>query len=161
LRRARGYVPLSIALPLEAREPILACGGELKSVFALVRGRDAFLSQHLGDLGEERAYRAYTAAVDHLERLLEIATRVGAHHPPPAHRRTPYARSRSGVRHVAVQHHHAHIASCLVDNGVDARVIGVAWDGTGHGADGHAWGGEFLLADLGGFERVGALREVR
>lgn len=160
LRRARGYVPLAISLTHEAAEPILACGGELKSVFGLVRGREVFLSQHLGDLGEERAYRAWTDAIAHLKRLLELAPSVVAHDLHPAYRSTSYARSLDGVHHIPIQHHHAHIASCLADNGVDDRVIGVAWDGTGLGTDGHVWGGEFLLADLDGFERVGSFQEV-
>jgi hydrogenase maturation protein HypF len=160
LRRARGYVPLAISLTHEAAEPILACGGELKNVFALVRGREVFLSQHLGDLGDERAYRAWTDAIAHLKHLLELAPSVVAHDLHPGYRSTSYARMLDGVRHVPVQHHHGHIASCLADNGVDDRVIGVAWDGTGYGADGHVWGGEFLLADLEGFERVGSFQEV-
>ena len=160
LRRARGYVPLAISLTREAAEPILACGGELKSVFALVRGREVFLSQHLGDLGDERAYRAWTEAITHFQGLLGLTPRLVAHDLHPGYRSTAYARMLEGVRHVAVQHHHAHIASCLSDNGVDARVIGVAWDGTGYGTDGHVWGGEFLVADLEGFERVGAFQEV-
>jgi len=160
LRRARGYVPLAISLVHEAAEPILACGGELKSVFALVRGREVFLSQHLGDLGDERAYRAWTDAIAHLQRLLELSPRVVAHDLHPGYRSTSYARMLDGVRHVPVQHHHAHIASCLADNGIDARVIGVSWDGTGYGTDGHVWGGEFLLADLDGFERAGSFQEV-
>ncbi len=160
LRRARGYVPLAITLAHEAAEPILACGGELKSVFALVRGREVFLSQHLGDLGDERAYRAWTDAIAHLQHLLELTPRVVAHDLHPSYRATVYARMLDSVRHVPVQHHHAHIASCLAYNGVDARVIGVAWDGTGYGTDGHVWGGEFLMADLVGFERVGSFQEV-
>jgi hydrogenase maturation protein HypF len=160
LRRARGYVPLAISLTHEAAEPILACGGELKSVFALVRGREVFLSQHLGDLGDERAYRAWTEAIAHFQRLLGLTPRLVAHDLHPGYRSTVYARTLDGVRHVAVQHHHAHIASCLADNGLDARVIGVAWDGSGYGTDGHVWGGEFLVADLEGFKRVGAFQEV-
>ena len=160
LRRARGYVPLTISLVREAPEPILACGGELKSVFGLVRGRDVFLSPHLGDLGDERSYRGWTEAIGYLQGLLDLAPRVVAHDLHPGYRSTAYTRMLNGVRLVPVQHHHAHIASCLADNGVDVRVIGVAWDGTGYGTDGHVWGGEFLLADLDGFERVGSLREV-
>ena len=160
LRRARGYVPLAISLTREAAEPILACGGELKNAFALVRGREVFLSEHLGDLGDERAYRAWTGAIAHLEGLLELTPQVVAHDLHPGYRSTAYAAMLDGVRRVPVQHHHAHIASCLADNGVDDRVIGVAWDGTGHGTDGHVWGGEFLLADLDGFERVGSFQEV-
>jgi hydrogenase maturation protein HypF len=160
LRRARGHVPLAIPLAHEAAVPVLACGGELKSVFALVRGSDAFLSQHLGDLGDERAYRAWAEAVTHFTRLLEISPAVVAHDLHPGYRSTAYALSLEGLPRIPVQHHHAHIASCLVDNGLDARVIGVAWDGSGLGSDGHVWGGEFLVADLAGFERVGHFEEV-
>jgi hydrogenase maturation protein HypF len=160
IRRARGYVPLAVALPCEAPRPVLAVGGELKSAFALVRGRDAFLSQHLGDLADERAWRAWVDAVAHFQRLLGLAPGIVAHDLHPGYRSTAYARSLEGVERIAVQHHHAHIASCLADNGLDARVIGVAWDGTGYGADGHVWGGEFLVADLAGYERAGHLLEV-
>lgn len=155
VRRSRGYVPLATRLPVQAPRPILACGGELKNTVALVRGCDAFLSQHLGDLTNERAFRSFVEAVDHFNRLLDVTPEVVAHDLHPAYRSTIYAQSLDGVEHVAVQHHHAHIASCLADNGVDRRVIGVAWDGTGYGTDGHVWGGEFLVADLAGFERAG------
>jgi hydrogenase maturation protein HypF len=160
LRRSRGYVPLALALPVEAARPVLAVGGELKSTVALVRGRHAFLSQHLGDLGDARAYRAFTAAIEHLERLLAIVPAVVAHDAHPGYRSTAYAERRDGLLRIAVQHHHAHVASCLADNATGGRVIGVAWDGTGHGPDGHVWGGEFLVADLAGFERAGHLEEV-
>jgi hydrogenase maturation protein HypF len=160
LRRSRGYVPFGIRLPVPAPEPILACGGELKSVFALARDGHAFLSQHIGDLTDERAFRAFVAAVEHFRGLFKLAPRVVAHDLHPGYRSTVYAKSLTGVERIAVQHHHAHIASCLADNGIDARAIGVAWDGTGYGADGHVWGGEFLVADLAGFERVGHLEEV-
>jgi hydrogenase maturation protein HypF len=153
-------VPLAIRLPAVASRPVLACGGDLKSAFALVRGREAFMSQHVGDLTHERAFRAWTEALGHLRRLLDVAPAVVAHDLHPAYRSTLYARSLEGVERIAVQHHHAHVASCLADNGVDRRVIGVAWDGTGHGADGHAWGGEFLVADLAGFERAAHLEYV-
>jgi hydrogenase maturation protein HypF len=155
IRRSRGYVPLAIRWPVHASRPLLACGGELKNTFALVRGRDAFLSQHLGDLTTERAYRSFVETVEHFKRLLDVTPRVVAHDLHPAYRSTVYAESLDGVERVPVQHHHAHIASCLADNAVDRRVIGVAWDGTGYGVDGHVWGGEFLLADLKGFERAG------
>jgi hydrogenase maturation protein HypF len=155
MRRSRGYVPLGILLPVAAPRPILACGGELKSTVALVRGRDAFLSQHLGDLTNERAYRSFLDAVRHFQGLLELSPDVVAHDLHPGYRSTVYARSLDGVERIAVQHHHAHVASCLADNGVDRLVIGVAWDGTGYGLDGHVWGGEFLVADLEGFDRVG------
>jgi len=155
IRRARGYVPLAVQLPVAASRPILACGGELKSTFALVRGADAFLSQHLGDLTSEAAFRAYGEAIAHFRRLFDFAPEVVAHDLHPAYRSTAYAQSLDGVDRVAVQHHHAHLASCLADNGVDRRVIGVTWDGTAYGPDGRVWGGEFLIADLAGFERAG------
>ena len=155
IRRSRGFVPLAMRLPVHAPRPLLACGGELKNTFALVRGRDAFLSQHLGDLTNERAYRAFVDAIAHWTRLLDVVPAIVAHDLHPAYRSTLYARALGGVERVAVQHHHAHIASCLADNGVDRRVIGVAWDGTGYGLDGHVWGGEFLVADLAKSERVG------
>jgi hydrogenase maturation protein HypF len=160
IRRSRGYAPLAVRLPVAASHPVLACGGELKSTFALVRGGEAFLSQHLGDLTSESAFRAYTEAVAHFRRLFELDPDVVAHDLHPAYRSTLYARSIEGVEHVAVQHHHAHIASCLADNGVDRRVIGVAWDGSGLGTDGAVWGGEFLVADLAGFERAGHFEYV-
>lgn len=160
LRRSRGYVPLALRLPVTAPEPILALGGELKSTFALVRRGDAFLSQHLGDLTDERSYRAFIDAIAHFRRLFGVDPRIIAHDLHPGYRTTAYAESLAGVERVAVQHHHAHIASCLADNGVDQRVIGVAWDGTGYGADGRVWGGEFLVADLQRFERAGHLENV-
>ncbi|MGH7323920.1 MAG: carbamoyltransferase HypF [Candidatus Rokuibacteriota bacterium] len=160
VRRSRGYVPLSIRLPVAAPTCILACGGELKNTVALVRGPEVFLSQHLGDLSSERAFRSFLAAIDHLQRLLGLSPAVVAHDLHPAYRSTVYARSLDGVDRVAVQHHHAHIASCLADNGVDRRVIGVAWDGTGYGTDGQVWGGEFLVADLERFDRAGHLELV-
>jgi hydrogenase maturation protein HypF len=160
VRRSRGYVPLAVPLPVAASRPVLACGGELKHTFAMVRGEHAFLSQHLGDLTGESAFRAFLHALDHFRRLFGLSPDVVAHDLHPGYRSTMYAHSLDGVDRVAVQHHHAHIASCLADNGVDRRVIGVAWDGTGHGADGHVWGGEFLVADLAGFERAGHFEPV-
>ena len=155
VRRSRGYVPLAVRLPVAASRPVLACGGELKHTFALVRGAQAFLGQHLGDLTSESCFREFLRAVEHLQRLLAVAPDVVAHDLHPGYRSTAYATSLEGVARVAVQHHHAHIAACLADNGIDRRVIGVAWDGSGHGPDGHVWGGEFLVADLAGFERAG------
>jgi hydrogenase maturation protein HypF len=155
IRRARGYVPLGVRLPVAATRPILACGGELKSTFAIVRDGEAFLSQHLGDLTNEPAFRAYVETIAHFRELFELNPEVVAHDLHPAYRSTAYAHAIEDVERVAVQHHHAHIASCLADNGVDRRVIGVAWDGSGYGTDGCVWGGEFLVANLAGFERAG------
>ena len=125
-----------------------------------MRDGEAFLSQHLGDLTSEGAFRGFVEAVGHFRRLLDLTPEVVAHDLHPAYRSTIYAQSLEGVERVAVQHHHAHIASCLADNGVDRPVIGVAWDGSGYGVDGHVWGGEFLVADLAGFERAGHFEPV-
>jgi hydrogenase maturation protein HypF len=160
IRRSRGYVPLATRLPVETVRPILACGGELKNTFAVVRGRDVFLSQHLGDLSNERAYRSFVDSIEHFKGLLGVSPEVVAHDLHPAYRSTVYAKTLDGVERVGVQHHHAHIASCLADNGIDRRVIGVAWDGTGYGVDGHVWGGEFLIADLTDFVRAGRFELV-
>jgi hydrogenase maturation protein HypF len=160
VRRARGYVPRAVRLPVDASAPILACGGELKSVFAMARGANAFVSPHLGDLGDARAWRAWLDMRAHFDRLLGFEPRVVAHDLHPGHRTTRYANEFAGVERIGVQHHHAHVASCLADNGVAHRVLGIAWDGTGYGPDGTVWGGEFLLADLDGFERVGHFTPV-
>ncbi len=160
VRRSRGYAPRPIPLPVAAPAPILAVGGELKSTCTVVRDRHAYPSAHLGDLVDERTERAFATAVDRLCRLVDVVPAVIAHDLHPGYRSTAWAAARAGVERVAVQHHHAHVASCLADNGLDARVIGVAWDGTGLGTDRHVWGGEFLVADLDGFERALHLEEV-
>jgi hydrogenase maturation protein HypF len=160
VRRSRGHVPLAVRLPVAAPRPVLACGAELKSAFALVRDDQAFVGQHLGDLTTESAFHAFLDAVAHFQRLFDLSPEIVAHDLHPAYRSTIFARSLEGVERVGVQHHHAHVASCLADNGLDRRVIGVAWDGTGHGADGTVWGGEFLVADLAGFERAGHFEPV-
>jgi hydrogenase maturation protein HypF len=126
----------------------------------MVRGADAFLSQHLGDLGDARAWRAYLDALAHWKRLLGLEPRVVAHDLHPGYRTTAWVTALEGVERLGVQHHHAHVASCLADNGARGPVLGIAWDGTGYGPDGTVWGGEFLLADLDGFERVGHLEAV-
>ncbi|MBI3890467.1 MAG: carbamoyltransferase HypF [Candidatus Wallbacteria bacterium] len=158
LRRARGYVPDT--LPLCVTGPgVFAAGGDLKSVFCLAREGTAVLSQHLGDLDTLEAQRSFETVREHLQRLFDVTPRAVAHDLHPDYHSTRLALD-LGLPAVAVQHHHAHIASCLVDNGRNERVIGVAWDGAGFGPDGTIWGGEFLVADLDGFERAGRLRPV-
>jgi hydrogenase maturation protein HypF len=135
---------------------MLALGAELKNTFCLLRGREAFLSQHIGDLGSLATHTHFAAALDHLQTLLKITPAVVAHDLHPAYTLSRYAAS-SGLPLVGVQHHHAHIAACLADNGLTRPVIGVAFDGTGYGTDGAIWGGEFLVADLKTFRRVAQL----
>ncbi len=160
VRRSRGYVPRPVRLPVAAPEPILACGAALKNTFTLVRGRSAVVSHHVGDLGDYHTQQSYLDGIDHLSALLDLSPAVIAHDLHPDYPSTRYAQDREGVRLIGVQHHHAHIASCLADNGTAERVIGVAFDGLGLGTDGTAWGGEFLLADLEGFTRAAYLSPV-
>ncbi|HSB61365.1 MAG TPA: carbamoyltransferase HypF, partial [Vicinamibacteria bacterium] len=158
LRRARGFVPEAIGLGFEGPS-VLAVGADLKNTLCLTRGDAAILSQHVGDLESYEARRFFEETRANLERLFRIRPERVAHDLHPGYHGTAIAR-RAGLPRVAVQHHHAHVASCLVDNERRERVIGVAWDGTGYGADGTVWGGEILIADLGGYERVGRIRPV-
>ena len=156
LRRSRGYAPAPLSLPWHFARPILAVGGELKNTFCLGRENFAILSQHLGDLENEAATRAFEAAVEHYCRLFQIEPEVIVHDLHPDYRSTRYALERAGqARLVGVQHHHAHIAAVMAEHGLEGPVIGLAWDGTGYGLDGRLWGGEFLVCDLRGFERAG------
>jgi len=155
MRRSRGYVPSPIRLPLRARRPILACGAELKNTITLAMGDQAVLSHHIGDLKNLETYQSFVDAIEHFERLFRVAPQVVAHDLHPGYLSTSFASELEGVELVAVQHHHAHIAACMVDNGHSDPVIGVAFDGLGYGTDGTMWGGEFFVADLVDFERVG------
>lgn len=160
VRRSRGYAPAPVTVPWHFDRPVLACGAELKNTFCLARGRHAFVSHHIGDLENYETLRAYTDGVEHLRRLFDVRPEVVAHDLHPEYLSTKYAESLDGVELVGVQHHHAHIASCLADNGEAGPVLGVAFDGLGLGTDGTLWGGELLAADLSGFERLGHLAPV-
>jgi hydrogenase maturation protein HypF len=160
IRRSRGYVPEPISVSRAFPRPVLACGAELKNTFCLARDRHAFVSHHIGDLENAETLRSFTEGIEHFRRLFDIDPRVVAHDLHPEYLSTKYALELDGVDLAGVQHHHAHIASCLADNGTDGPVIGVAFDGTGYGTDGTIWGGEFLVADLTGFERAGHLAPV-
>ncbi|HBL31422.1 MAG TPA: carbamoyltransferase HypF [Acidobacteria bacterium] len=164
LRRSRGWAPFPVPLPFET-PPLLAVGGELKAVCAVATGRQAFLSQHIGDLGHLETLTAFERAVEHLLRLLRIEPRVVACDLHPDYQSTRWARAwaaERGLPVVAVQHHHAHIASVLAENGVagEAPVLGVSFDGTGYGTDGTIWGGEILLATARSFQRIGRVTAV-
>ncbi len=153
VRRSRGYVPAPLELRGES-PPVLAVGGELKSTICLTRGNLAFLSQHIGDLENVESFTFFREAVEHLSRILEIKPEVIAYDLHPDYLSTKWALAQKDVRLAGVQHHHAHIASCMAENGVEGRVIGLALDGTGYGTDGNIWGGEALFADYGSFERA-------
>ncbi len=160
LRRSRGYAPEPVRVPTRFRRPVLACGAELKNTFGLAQGDTVVISHHIGDLENAETLRSFTEGIEHLGRLFGIEPAVVAHDLHPEYLSTKYALELDGVDLIGVQHHHAHIASCLADNGAGGPVIGVAFDGTGYGLDGTIWGGEFLVADLAGFERAGHLAPV-
>jgi hydrogenase maturation protein HypF len=153
LRRSRGFVPVPVFLDREF-PPVLAVGGELKNTICVLEGRRAFLSQHIGDLENVEAFNFFGEAVEHLQNILEIQPSVVAYDLHPDYFSTRWALGRKGIRAIGVQHHHAHIASCMAENHLAGRVIGIALDGTGYGTDGNVWGGEILLADYLNFERV-------
>ena len=159
LRRSRGYVPVPVFLH-EELPPILAVGGELKNTLCLTRGRHAFLSQHIGDLENLESYRFFEEGVTHLQRILEIQPQTVAYDLHPDYFSTRWALQQKGLKPVGVQHHHAHIASCMAENHLDGEVIGFALDGTGYGTDGHVWGGEVLVAGYRDFQRAAHLEYV-
>jgi hydrogenase maturation protein HypF len=165
LRRSRGYVPEPVRVQARFRRPVLAVGAELKNTFCLATGDQVIISQHIGDLENAETLRSFTEGIEHLGRLFGIEPAVVAHDLHPEYLSTKYALDRASsdgpdVDLVGVQHHHAHIASCLADNGEAGPVIGVAFDGTGYGPDGTIWGGEFLVAEPAKYERVGHLAPV-
>ena len=162
IRRSRGYAPFPVRLNLELEE-VLACGAELKNTFCLTKETYAFLSQHIGDMENLETYESHRSAVEHFRRLFRVEPQVVAYDLHPNYLATRYAlelAEAEGLRKVGVQHHHAHVVSCMAENGVSDKVIGVAFDGTGYGTDGHIWGGEFLLADYRNFRRLAHFKYV-
>jgi hydrogenase maturation protein HypF len=163
VRRARGYAPYPIHLPFRAKQ-VLACGAELKNTFCLTREDHAFLSQHIGDMENLETLEHFENTIELYERLFRVQPDIIACDMHPEYLSTKHAKELAaespGLSLVPVQHHHAHIVSCMVDNGLDEPVIGVAFDGTGYGTDGCIWGGEFLLVDYHGFERLGQFQYV-
>lgn len=160
LRRSRGYAPQPIALPVACVQPILAVGGQFKGTFALGRGRHAFVSHHLGDLDHLEAYQAFACDIELYQELFAVRPQRIAHDLHPDYASTRYAQRQQGCDCVAVQHHHAHMASCMAEHGLEGPVIGVIFDGTGYGTDAAIWGGEFLVGDYAQFRRAGHLRYV-
>jgi hydrogenase maturation protein HypF len=158
LRRSRGYVPRAIDLGMEVAE-VLACGAELKNTFCLSKGRYAVLSQHIGDMENYETLLFFEETLANLKKLFRVEPRAVAYDLHPQYLSTRYAQDMP-LEKIGVQHHHAHVASCMAENGLRGKVIGVALDGTGYGTDGKIWGGEFLVAGYDGFERRAHLRYV-
>jgi hydrogenase maturation protein HypF len=159
IRRSRGYVPAALPLPRAARGPLLAVGAELKSTFCVVRGRNAFLSAHLGDLDGEEAYRAFHHDLALYLDMLDVRPETIAHDLHPEYLATKWALEQDAEL-VGVQHHHAHAAACLAEHGETSPALALVFDGTGYGTDGTLWGGELLRCDLAGFERLAHLAPV-
>jgi hydrogenase maturation protein HypF len=151
-------VPRPILLEKPASAEILALGPELKSTVCLLRGNQAVLSEHIGDLTNTPAYRHFLGAIDHLKALLEMTPQVIAHDMHPMYMSTQYARQQPGLQRIAVQHHFAHVVSCMAEHRLDEPVIGIAADGTGYGDDGAIWGCEIFRAERTGYTRLGHLR---
>ena len=159
LRRSRGYVPHPVDLGVPLSE-ILACGAELKNTFCLTKGTYAILSQHIGDLENYETLVFFEETLANLKKLFRVEPRAVAYDLHPQYMSSRFALKLPLEHKIGVQHHHAHIASCMAENHLRGKVIGVAFDGTGYGADAKIWGGEFLVADFAGFERRAHLRYV-
>ncbi|MGI8661916.1 MAG: Sua5/YciO/YrdC/YwlC family protein, partial [Acidimicrobiales bacterium] len=159
LRRSRGFAPEPMPLAVRAARPILAVGAELKNTVALTLGAEVVGSHHIGDLEHLSTYCSFVQAIDHLCGLYGVTPEVVAHDLHPEYLSSKFAADLD-LDAVGVQHHHAHIASCLTEHGRSDPVVGLAFDGLGYGTDGTLWGGELLIADLRGFERVGHLAAV-
>jgi hydrogenase maturation protein HypF len=160
LRRARGYVPraIEVAAPFDA--VVLACGAQLKNTFCYGRGREAVLGPHIGDLDSASVYRDFEASIARLGQFLGVTPEIIAHDLHPDYLSTRYALDLRRAVTVGVQHHHAHVASAMAEHGLTGPVLGLAYDGTGYGTDGAAWGGELLIADYTEFTRLATFRPL-
>ena len=161
LRRARGYAPLPLKLPVTSPRQLIAVGPHFKNTFTLVQGEDAYVSQHIGDLENLETLTQWRAAYDAYRRLFRLEPEVAVRDLHPGYMSTRIAGDLGLDRIITVQHHHAHVAAVLAEHGLKERVIGIAFDGTGWGDDGNVWGAEFLEADLASYRRVGQLRYAR
>ncbi|MCQ2557704.1 MAG: carbamoyltransferase HypF [Oscillospiraceae bacterium] len=162
IRRSRGYVPYPLFVP-GSRDAILACGAEQKAGFCLSKEGAVFPGQHIGDLKNYETYEAYAAQISHFEKLFGIQPNALACDLHPDYLSTAYAQERSEEQNlplVRVQHHHAHMASCMAENGLTGEVIGLVWDGTGYGTDGTIWGSECLTGGYSSFQRCASILPI-
>jgi hydrogenase maturation protein HypF len=156
-RRSRGYAPEPIMMSFDFPTQILACGAHLKNTFCLGKGRQAFLSHHIGDLENLETLTSFREGIEHFQRIFDIHPEVVAYDLHPEYLATKYALDTNMPQKIGIQHHHAHIASVMVEHGLQEPVIGIAADGTGYGTDGAVWGCEIMKADQLGFERLAHL----
>ncbi|WP_448588308.1 carbamoyltransferase HypF [Thermocrinis sp.] len=157
IRRSRGYAPLPISLPYKLPKRVLAVGGMLKNTFALAWEDRVFISQHVGDVENYQTLKSFEEMVFDLMKLYDFRPEVVVCDKHPRYETARWAHNFSeemSIPILKVQHHHAHILSCMAERGIKEKVLGIAWDGTGYGEDGTLWGGEFLLCDYKGFERA-------
>ena len=160
LRRARGYVPRPITVGVPFETPVLACGAQLKNTFCIGRGHEAVLGPHIGDLDGASVYADYETAIDRLQQFLDVRPEIVAHDLHPDYLSTRYGLARGAAVTIGVQHHHAHVASVMAEHRLSGGVIGLAYDGTGYGTDGAAWGGELLVAGYEDFFRLATFRPL-
>jgi len=164
VRRSRGFAPMPVELPIDLGRRVLAVGGMLKNTFALGKGQTAFLSQHIGDIDNLTTLESFEEAVYDLMELYDFEPELVVCDKHPRYETTRWAESFTESRRLPllkVQHHHAHVLSCMAENGLTEEVLGIAWDGTGYGDDGTLWGGEFLLTSMEGYERVFHLKPFK
>jgi hydrogenase maturation protein HypF len=160
-RRSRGYAPAPLKTSFKFERQVLACGAELKNTFCLARDHYAFVSHHIGDLENLETLSSFEQGIEHFKRLFHLQPEVVAYDLHPEYLSTKYALALDNFQtKVGVQHHHAHIASCMADNRIEGEVIGVAMDGLGFGMDGRLWGGEFFVSDLREAERIAHLAYI-
>lgn len=162
IRRSRGYAPLPVIMPSEIHHSVLAVGGELKNTFCLAKEDMYYMSPYIGDMADIRSIRALEAAVERMKRLLEIEPEAVVCDLHPGYHTGEVGEKLAretgeGLQLLKVQHHYAHVASCMAENEYTDNVIGVSFDGTGYGTDGTIWGGEFMIADFDGFRRIGSI----
>ncbi|EQB62466.1 MAG: (NiFe) hydrogenase maturation protein HypF [candidate division Zixibacteria bacterium RBG-1] len=157
-RRSRGFAPKPLMVKEKFKVPIFAAGGHFKNTFGLARENDIFISPHIGDLENLESYQAYQDTYRYFQKLFEIKPEIAAFDLHPEYLATKFVQNLEGVKKIGVQHHEAHIASCMAEHGLSEPVIGVAFDGTGLGWDGRIWGGEFLVGDSKYFQRVAHLK---
>ncbi|MDI6801991.1 MAG: carbamoyltransferase HypF [Thermodesulfovibrionales bacterium] len=161
VRRARGYAPTHVRLPFNLKKRALAVGGFYKNTFAIGLNDKVIMSQHIGDLETVDAIEYFEEAVRDICSLYDFKPDVIVHDLHPGYETTKWALAQTGIEKIGVQHHFAHILSCMAENGIEGNVLGVAWDGTGYGNDGTLWGGEFLHCDYKDYKRISHFKQLR